>query len=178
MAIHMFSATRPADGDRLAWYFDEEDQARKAHELAVAVGASPSNLERMMCAPANDFITDAPEFAHWLIESDDEVINAILAKWKAAPAERDTKVDVLAVMETAGCRIRNSEPLVVGEAQRKICRSLSDELREARAAVLNLMRETAMVADALTQDGRGPAGMTKAFAAKRLLAAFKIAAGE
>jgi hypothetical protein len=46
---------------------------------------------------------------------------------------------VLEVLETAGCRIRNSEPLVTGEAQRLLCRSIADEVRDARGAVMELM---------------------------------------
>lgn len=90
-------------------------------------------------------------------------------------------VDVLAVMDahTNACRhalTQLEEEIVSGEVI-GYEKELADltlwtrEAVEARAAVAELTREADIVADALTQDGRGPAGMTKEVAAKRLRAA-------
>lgn len=47
--------------------------------------------------------------------------------------------DVLSVMETAGARIRNTEPLVANDEQREHCRRIAGEVAEAREAVYELI---------------------------------------
>lgn len=75
-------------------------------------------------------------------------------------------VDVLAVMQECADALCTRENVEVAV-----------RCNEARAAVAEAMREIDIVADALTQDGRGPAGMTKEVAAKRLRAALARVGG-
>jgi len=63
-----FSATNHA-GQRLTWYFDRHYQCARAYAMAgkhaYAKRSWITTSERRLL-PADDFITDATEFAQWL----------------------------------------------------------------------------------------------------------------
>ena len=57
-------------------------------------------------------------------------------------------VDVLAVMETVAFRTYESQPLMPSKEQERICVHLASELREARAAVAELIEAATDLAEA------------------------------
>lgn len=49
------------------------------------------------------------------------------------------KIDVLALMDTAAARIRNSENLVHGRLQKSLCKTIALEIYQARDVVSELV---------------------------------------